>query len=209
MFRALVFLLLPAMASAEVSLRQYHAETSTSHTEILSTLTPLLPNEVTVTDTGTSAMISYTGQMTPRPLAEFVASAFVRFDPAVMDPANPVSLSLSLLPQDNGTALVLMLQADFDDEIVPIPLPAAGSTLVDGAQEKYCLGQSVISYPSDMGRTAQAYGAYLESAGFAVQADPSAPTSFFIGYSSGCIALLYLTPESDSETIVVIRFEEE
>ena len=209
MLRILCLLMLPNLAMAEVELRQFQSDTATPAAEILDRLTPLLPDEVTVSDTGQGAMISYTGRLTPRPLSDFVTSAFANLNPSTLQPAKPVSMTLSIMPHGDRTALILMLQGEFEARAIDTSLPVAGSTLVEGAELDKCIGQSVISYPRGLENTAQAYSSYLESAGFLVQKDPAEATSFFIGYSPGCTALLYLTPESDAETLVVLRYVED
>ncbi len=189
--------------SAKESMRQFGSETSTGYGEIIGSLQQRLPDTVMVQDFGDSAAVSYAGNMVPPALGSFLKTAFEALDPSVIAPGKTVSLTMTLMPSDEGTSLGLMVMGRFD--IAQGALPKGASVIMDGRGAGGCDGQVVLHHQEQIDDAAETYVAHLEAQGFAFNDNLTQGVSFFVGYRPGCETALYLQEEQGA-SLVVIRY---
>ena len=188
------------------SMRQFQSETVVPLAQIIGDLEPRLPPSVVLLPTERGAILSYSGQATPAPLAAFLTAAFDGLAPETLAAGRTLSLALTMQAYPDGTDLSLMVLADFPDTAMPVP--EGSIVMLDGTVPGACEGQIVLRHPERPKTTAKAYRAHLEAAGFAFpEAEPD-EASFFIGYAPACTIALYLKPDRGT-TLIVVRYLEE
>lgn len=198
--------LLPHAASADMPIRQVSSTTQTPIHAIYDVWTEAMPAEVTLAATDAEAKLSYAGEDMPVSLRTFLKVAFPTLDIKALAPGNPVSLSLTLRAQGNGTLMHLVAQAPF--VLAPRNYPTGAHVVLDGIAGT-CSGQTVLSHPAPVASLADTYRHFLQDAGFALQNDSPQEVSFFIGYRPGCSAFLYLSEDTPETSLIVLRYLED
>ncbi len=209
LLRAILILLLlvPAMAQADLPMRQLQAQTPVDASKVAARLQAELPPSVVRGFDASGATFSYTGLHTPAPLVAFVLRTFADVDAEVLTPPNPVSITLSLRPADDGTQVVALIKAAFPTD--DLHLPPGATVVLDGRTQAACSGQLVVSQHAAPQAASRIYKDHLIAQGFTLDEIPLQGASYFSGYRPGCTAIAYIQPNTPASSLVVLRFLED